>query len=267
MSEYEVREPLKRRLKWPFSRQRLIEMTVVIFGVLIALGLENLVQEVRLRGDARELEAAFREDILSAVRLSVERETISPCLAQRLVFLADRVITPGGTMDAAPAVRFPGASMDFALPQPYRAPKRTWRTFSFDRALGSEAFKRIPASRARAYGQIFAQIKSMNEANAAEYLAIGGIGPLAYPQPEMNVEVRTEMLQDITQLDRYQILARVVAGQIIEGAITMHGAEGLRTEIRSDRAGFVERALKRKAEYGSCVDLGATDRLIASVES
>ena len=86
----------KPRFSLPVSRERLIELGVVVFGVMIALGLDNLVQEVRLRGDARELEKAFRADIIEAVSNSWERQLVDPCQRQTLASLTERANSSEG---------------------------------------------------------------------------------------------------------------------------------------------------------------------------
>lgn len=261
MPEPEIAKGREPRLKWPLSRQRLIELAVVVFGVMIALGLDNLVEEIRLHGDARELESAFREEITSAASLSWERQVIAPCLRQQLVALSERVITPEGA--AAPTRNTAPGSIRYALPQAYRAPTRVWTTSSFDRALGSEAFKRIPQQRADAYTVVFAQIASRRDDNAAEFFAIAGLAPLAYPQPDLDHEVRADLLQNIALLDRQNAIAVTVSDQIIESAMTLPRGDAVRATIRDARADLDKRGLELKATYGDCVDLGATDRLIA----
>lgn len=264
MSEPEIEEAPKRRLKWPMSRQRLVELAVVVFGVMIALGLENLVQEIRLRGDARELEQAFRADIVAAVGLSWERQVVTPCLAQTLSSLTERVVTRGGALEAAPSAS--SGDFAFALPTPYRAPSRSWTTYTFDRALGSEAFKRIPYERADAYAVVFAQIQRRGEDNAAEYLAIAGLAPLSFPQPDLNDEVRSDLLQTLALLDRHQALAALQADQLIQNALTLPGSDDIRAEFLENRASLDEHGAVLREIYGDCVDLGATDRLMEMAE-
>lgn len=265
MSEqHETEGRPKRRVAWPLSRQRMIEMAVVVFGVMIALGFENLVQEIRLRGDAHEMERAFREDINNAIALSWERQAVTPCLAQTLSSLAERLTTPGGAADAAPEQ---GGSFAFAMPQPYRVPIRLWTTYTFDRALGSEAFKRIPRERADAYAVLFAHIEARREENAVEFSGIASLAPLAFPQPDMNAEVRAQLLQSLALLDRNQALAALSSNQLIRNALTLPGGDDIRAEILADRASFDEQGADLKASYGDCVDLGATDRLMAMARS
>lgn len=260
MSEPEVGDRPERRVGWRLSRQRLVEMTVVIFGVLIALGLENLVEEVRLRIDARRLEEAFRADILSAVRNSWERQIIAPCQARTLSALTERAVTRERGWDAAPSVR--NGSIVLVLPQPYRAPTRIWTTATFDRALGSEAFKRIPSERAAAYSTLFASIEARRELNEAEYLAISSLAPLAFSQADVDAEVRADVLQNLSLVDRQRALALVGADQFIERALALKGGADIRPQILSYRSEFDRRAEQVQAAYGDCIDRSATDRLM-----
>lgn len=265
MSEREVEERPKRRVTWSMSRQRLVELAVVVFGVMIALGLENMVQEVRLRGDARELEAAFRDDILGAVQYSWERQVIAPCLTQRLSALTEQVVAPGGGWEAAPAVST--GNIAFALPMPYRAPTRVWTTATFDRALGSEAFKRIPRERAESYSALFAQIEARRENNAAEYVAVSSLAPLAFAQADVDAEVRAQLLQSLSVLDRYRGLALIQSDQIISRALSLRGGADIRALVLDYRSEMDELAVSTRANYGDCVDLEATDRLMKRAAS
>jgi hypothetical protein len=263
MSEPEVEDRPERRVGWQLSRQRLVEMTVVIFGVLIALGLENLVEEIRLRGDARRLEQDFQTDIVSAVRNSLERQMTAPCQIQTLMALTERVVASDGGWQAAPTVS--AGTVALALPAPYRAASRIWTTASFDRALGSEAFKRIPRERAETYSVLFAGIGTRREANSAEYFAISSLTPLAFSQANVDAEVRTGMLQNLALADRHRALALIQANQFIEQALSLTGDADIRPHILASRSDFEEGVDYVEANYGTCVDRGAFDRLMKQV--
>lgn len=250
----------KTRFSLPVSRERLVEFTVVVLGVLVALGLENLIQEARFRGDARDLERAFVGDISNAVLLSLERQTVTPCLTQRLRFLSERVDAATGDTQPIEGV---SSSFSYATPQVYHSPIRVWVTASFDRALGSEAFKRIPADRADEYASLFAQIRRQQELNDAEFLAAMGLAPLGYSQPDMNAEVRADALQQISNLDRHR--AVIVAGseQIVEAALSLPIGKDVRRWLNEDdEAAYQKYRSKLRATYGDCVDFTAMDRLL-----
>lgn len=257
-----VQEPRTRwRLKPLMTRQRLVEMVVVVFGVLIALGLENLVQEIRFQADARDLERAFVTDLEGAVAVSLERQIITPCLAQRLAVLSERLASGAGALEAVAHNRT-NRNLDYATPQIYRAPTRLWITASFDRAQGSEAFKRIPAERAALYAAQFAQIADAQRVNAEEYFAIAGLAPLAYAQSDMNAEVRADLLQRVATLDRYQALMLVTSQQLVEGAFSLPEiGDDVRRPFVEERSELDEFGADIKEVYGSCVDLTVLDRL------
>jgi hypothetical protein len=261
MSDAEADSGPKTRFRWPLSRQRAVELIVVIFGVLIALGLENLIEEIRLRGDAMELERAFDADLGEAVQLSLERQAVSPCLVGRLKALEQRVLTPGDL--AAPVPAASGGSITFALPAPYRAPTRVWITSSFDRALGTEAFKRIPRERADSYAGVFAQIVTRQQANDDEFFAVAGLAPLVPAQGELDPEVRADLLRQLALLDRHQALAAIQGRQIISAVMAMPVGERIRAELREGPVG-TDWLAGLRSTYGDCVDTTAVRRLLVA---
>ncbi|CAN5399672.1 hypothetical protein BH09PSE1_BH09PSE1_10530 [soil metagenome] len=248
------------RLRLPVSRQRLMELAVVVFGVMIALGLENLVEEVRLRGDAQELEKALQKDISSAIQYGWERQAVDKCLTDKLTSLTERAISGDGSWEAAPAVSH--GSISLSLPAPYRSPVRLWTTASFDRALDTEAFKRIPRERADTYAVLFASITSRREGNAAEYQALARLAPLAVPMSGVDSEVRVEMLQALSQLDRDRALALIQADQFLARALKIPGSDAVRMGVLEQRELYAEAAQSLETNYGDCVDRGAAHRLM-----
>lgn len=261
MSEPEPDPRPKPGIRLPVSRQRLVEFAVIVFGVLVALGLENLIQEARFRGDARDLERAFVADVGGAVFLSLERQAVTPCLIQRLRALSEHVDTATGEMEPVGTLF---SDFGFATPQVYRSPARVWVTASFDRALGSEAFKRIPVDRADEYASLFALISSQQELNDAEFLAAMGLAPLAYSQPDMTAEVRADALRQISNLDRHQAIVATASEQIVEAALALPliGEDVRRWLSEDGEAAFQEYRAGLRADYGACVDFTAMDRLM-----
>lgn len=260
MSETEPDPRPEPRLRLPVSRQRLVEFTVVVLGVLVALGLENLIQEARFRGDARELERAFVADVQRAVFLSLERQVATPCLIQRLRALSERVDAPTGEWEPVEAV---SSSFNYATPQIYHSPNRVWVSASFDRALGSEAFQRIPADRAAEYASLFAMIASQQELNDAEFLAAMGLAPLAYSQSNMTAEVRADALRQISNLDRHQAVIVTGSEQIVQAALSLPLGKDVRRWLMEDgEEAYQEYRSEMRATYGDCVDFAAMDRLL-----
>jgi hypothetical protein len=250
-----------RKSRLSISRQRLVELTVVVLGVLIALGLENLIQEARYRADARDLERALISDLTIAVELSLERQAIAPCLTARLRDIGDRVDAATEVIEAVDVVQS-SAGRGLVRPLVYRTPSRTWITASFDRAISSEAFKRIPSERAASYTRLFAAIRIQGERNAEEYFMAGDLGYLFYPRSIMNEEIRVETLNKISTLDRYQHLITLVSRQIVENLLSLPEiGEDVRLAFGSDVRRRKEFEASIRSNYGDCADLTVFDRL------
>lgn len=250
----------KPRFSLPVGRQRLVEFAVVVLGVLVALGLENLIQEARFHADARDLERSFSTEVSAAVFLSLERQGVAPCLIQRLRGLSERVDAATGEMEPVEAA---SSGYSYATPQIYNSPARVWATTSFDRALGSEAFKRIPTDRAVEYASLFALIRTQQDLNDAEFLAAMGLAPLAYSQPNMDAEVRADVLQQISNLDRHQAVIALASEQIVEAGLSLPLiGKDVRRFIIEDREFLQEYRSGQIASYGECIDFTALDRLL-----
>jgi len=261
MSDSEIEPRQKPRFNLTVSRQRLVEFAVVVLGVLVALGLENLIQEVRFRADARDLERSFTIEVTAAVFVSLERQGVTPCLIQRLRGLAERVDAATGEMEPVEAASPIGYR--YATPQIYHSPARVRATTSFDRALGSEAFKRIPTDRAAEYATLFALIRTQQDLNDAEFLAAMGLAPLAYSQPNMDAEVRADVLQQISNLDRHQAVIALASEQIVEAGLSLPLiGKDVRRLIIEEREFLQEYRSGQTALYGECYDFTALDRLL-----
>lgn len=235
--------PLRR---WGLAPQRVTELAVVVFGVLIALGLENTVQEFRWRAEARELEQLFRADLRDNLSRALERRAVDPCLSERLSALAAEADNPAGTY--RPQV-FPGLVDERAaskLPTAYRAPLALWRTASFERALGSEAAKRLPQERLIQYGTAFATVAVVREAQNEEANAIAALQPLAMGHRDLTAEVRADVLRDVAVADGAR-------GKMLLGTLRLiERIEAL--GIEPDVAWLRERLDQQRRVHGACVD-------------
>ncbi|RYG85902.1 MAG: hypothetical protein EON58_22385 [Alphaproteobacteria bacterium] len=138
---------------------------------------------------------------------------------------------------------------------------------SFDRAIGTEAFKRIPRDRAESYSVLFASITARREINAEEYGALARLAPLAFSMSGVDSEIRVEMLQALAQLDRDRALSLVQAEQFLARIHGLSGSDNIRAAIMEQRDDYNKATQKLVAIYGACVDRGAADRLMELASS
>lgn len=257
----EAEPPRPRRL--PLSRQRLVELTVVVFGVLIALSLESLVQEMRWNAEARDLERLFESDMGNNFALAMERIAVDSCLGQRLVALSDTVspaVGPTAAQRLAPIQR--ATAMQYVLPEAYRVNPRVWQTLSFERALGSEATKRITTERFSAYAAQFNIASGLSSRADTEQVVSAELAALAYAQPSLDPEVRADVLKTLTQLDRLRARMLIGSTQLIQSAGSFEQSRGrLHADLKQSRQ-VANIMLRGRQDFGACFDPDAAWRVV-----
>lgn len=266
MSEPIPDPPPKRKIRISISRQRMVEFTVVVLGVLVALGLENLVQEARYRADARDLEQALASDIADTLFFAAERQAVAPCISEKLAAFSQHM-DAAGEGPLAPARPTDGLGpLDYATPQAYRTPSRNWDTSAYERAIANESYKRIPAETARAYRLFYSQVDKQDNLNRNEFIAITSLAPLIIGPSIVSEEVRADLRRDLSYLDRHNTLMALVSQQLMEiGPEIPFVTEELRQRLRDEPEWIARSRTTATAAYGDCVDFTAADKLLSDI--
>ena len=68
------------------------EVAIIVLGVMIALGAEQVVEQWHWRGEVREADQRMRDDMRFDLAVASERFAIDPCLRPRLGELRDQLI-------------------------------------------------------------------------------------------------------------------------------------------------------------------------------
>ena len=116
------------------------EVGIIVIGVLIALGAQQLVENWRWRSEVRETDERLREEVGYSLSNAYERLAIDACLRPRLAELRDELLKTGS--------EWPGSQAQFAndvyhsgFPSVYRTPNRPWTQASWRAALSGETLK------------------------------------------------------------------------------------------------------------------------------
>lgn len=107
------------------------EVGIVVLGILIALGLEQLVETAHWREKVAQATAAVRSDLASYALLSAEQQVAGPCIDRQLDLL-ETALTAAG--DYHPAQLYIDGSL---IPFTVREPSRSWDSGAW-RAVVSE---------------------------------------------------------------------------------------------------------------------------------
>jgi hypothetical protein len=118
------------------------EVGIIVLGVLIALGFEQVVQAWRWRHDARETREALTSELEYSALWADERIAVQKCLRDRITQLTAKLHGSGTHWDADPVVlgnprRPVGRSLQTSLPLAYRAPHRPWLSDEWQTAKSS----------------------------------------------------------------------------------------------------------------------------------
>lgn len=229
------------------SRKRLTELAVVVFGVLIALGLENMVQEWRWRQEGRELEALARQELEVNLAQAIERIAVDTCLRDRVTLLASGLRGEATSYAPQPAARGTNSSVNRALAQAYEPVLRPWRSASMERLMGAEASKRVPPERLLAQSRVLTTIDSIRRDQVDEVAASGRLLPLAVGVSQLDAEVRTALLADLGELDRARAGVELLSRRLVDRGIELGVAPNIR-----DVQGRLEDV---RAVSGDCVDV------------
>jgi hypothetical protein len=175
------------------------EVGIIVLGVLIALGAQQVVESLHWREEVREADKRIRDDIVSNLTNASERFAIDPCLRNRLAelrdsLMLDRVYWPGSRASFANDVYKSG------FPSVYRTPNRPWMQGSWNTALNGEVLNHFKPERVRQLALVFDDAALLEQTQSDEVATSSDLGDLAFAG-EMSAEERRSNLKLVARLD------------------------------------------------------------------
>jgi hypothetical protein len=190
------------------------EVGIIVVGVLIALGAEQVVESFRWRHEVSEATGALREEVEGHSYDATEVTMAEPCVDQQLVDLEKALLAPG---PYKPVPLYADAQ-NFQFT--YRAPARNWPDNVW-RSIASEGvdshFDRdFRMNLARHYAQVAEQAQRVEQADAITFR----MRILAQPiQPDPNA--RAAMAAELEQARGIYQLMVIVSNQLLRDADLM----------------------------------------------
>jgi hypothetical protein len=224
------------------------EVGIIVLGVLIALGAQQVVEELQWRSEARATEAALEEEIMDGVEVATERIAVSTCLRTRIAELGNELARSRGEWRGDP-MRLGGQTdaNSGVLPPAYRAPRRYLRMDTWETAKNKGVLDHLPRGRVAAYSAIYTQLAHMQQLSDIERGEVPALAMLSYDGP-LDAESRTHAIDSLAQLDS-------INSHLVLGARNLiSAAEGLQLEYspaqKKDVAAIIQRL---RIVYGDCV--------------
>ncbi len=170
------------------------EISVIILGVIIALGLEQAVEAWHWAQQTRETENALRGEIQESVNAVAERQAFDDCMKRQLAALETAAVTRRPL--AEPFAKLPRR----VVPDLYLSPWREWTSGSWQAAMGSGAVSHMDPERVNTYSEIFKSIQDIDDITRRERETEGALAPLAGPAFDQSEANRIRVA--LTNLDR-----------------------------------------------------------------
>jgi hypothetical protein len=186
-----------------------MELVVVVTGVLIALWLQEWVQQRQALQNMDTAEGAIHDEVRNALTSLIWREAISKCHLDRenLIkkgLMGDSDRWPGLDENAlyvssgSPGERF-GAPL--VVPSVYTRPADTFTTSAWTSALATGSL--VPMNRKR-FGKLVAiydHLQRLNQNREIEDRAAAKLSVLGFPV-QLTPEIRTELMSALYDVDR-----------------------------------------------------------------
>lgn len=227
------------------------EVGIIVLGVLIALGFEQLVENWHWRSEVRETDQRLVSEMRLDLANAYERFAIDPCLRPRLGELRDQLLMTGD--------QWPGSTATFAndvyrsgFPSVYRTPKRPWSQAAWRTALSGEALGHFRPSRVQEFSTLHDTLDELNQTQAEEVQAAISLGDLAFSGP-ISATDRRANLKTVAKLDELDARMLYLARLLIDEA----RAGGIRPDPQVSR----DHVAQQRNYRGSCVKSPPLDSL------
>lgn len=219
------------------------EVGIIVIGVLIALGAQQLVENWQWRGEVRETDQRLREEIATDLSSAYERLSIDHCLRPRLAELRDQLLTSGPTWTGSRAT-FANDVYHSGFPSVYRTPNRPWRQAYWRTALNGGTLDHFSAKRVEEFSRLHDTVDALYQTQAEEVDASESLGDLAFAGPINTTDQRAN-LKTVARLDALDARMLFLAHLLFD--------ESRQAGIRPDAAAVQQAITQQRAYRGACV--------------
>jgi hypothetical protein len=182
------------------------EVGIIVVGVLIALGAEQLVESWHWRKEVDQARSALGFELADSVGEGYEREHIYDCVEGRLDFLA-------ATVDEAAATgRLP------PLPFPESTPFRTWLDATWQTTMAGQVASHFDRRQLTVYGEIYGFVQNLQQLGPRELAVWSRLDAIAGPGRPITSEETVSLRNDIAEARLLNRLTTIAGMRLREAA-------------------------------------------------
>ena len=194
------------------------EIGIIVIGVLIALGAQQLVESYNSRRQLEDANRRLAVEIISNLRVAHERLIINQCQKNRIAELRDQ-LTASGSQWKASTAKFGTGVYDDVLAPVYRGPSRTFPQDAWRAAISSGVLNYGSADRVQKIATLYSMVAAMEAIQTAEGNDAALLGDLAFDGP-ISAEGRRDDLKTLSRLNNANAKLVFFAHELITDAAT-----------------------------------------------
>jgi hypothetical protein len=236
------------------------EVGIIVLGVLIALGFEQVVQAWHWRVEARHTRQALTNEAILSALWAEERIAVQQCLRERIAQLATKLNNGGPNWTADPVIlgraRNPmGRETETAIPAAYHTPHRPWLTDEWETAKSTGIVDHMDREDVRLFEFVFRTVSELRNYQNEETMLAPQVSFLSFNQ-SLDPQSRVQTLVTLARLDYINGMEGQMAREMLLAARATHLPMGRmqigpRTTTFPAATNQVVTALRDR--YGSCV--------------
>jgi hypothetical protein len=233
------------------------EVGIIVLGVLIALGFEQLVQAWRWHQEVLSTRQSLTNEIENSALFAIERLAIQPCLRDRIAHLETKLNSADPNWTADPMVLGEPTAPGFqsTVPLPYGVPHRPFVSDIWDTAKSTGVIDHMNQKEAHSFEFMYTNIDRLRASQDEETATIPQLSFLSFNQ-SLDPQLRAQSLVSLARLDLINSYAAGYSRQTLSSIRSMHLAFGPPTwgggfpTFEAARRRILNNDRKR---YGRCV--------------
>jgi len=183
------------------------EVVIIVVGVLIALGAEQIVETLHWRREAQDAQESLRNEIADHAFSASEVVITQPCIDQQLATLEQTLFRPG---PYAPAPSYQTVLGEVS----YRAPSRDWADNVWRTVVGEGIASHFDPDLRLTLSSYYTQLATMRDSNQETDQLSRRLRILSRPiQPD--AAARLNLIQELEEARAHFAFMKLVGNQLL----------------------------------------------------
>jgi hypothetical protein len=202
------------------------EVGIIVLGVLIALGFEQLVEQWRWHRDVETTRQALANELATSANQAAVLLAVESCQRDRVGELAARLRATNGRWTADPMQLASGAKLtphwdERSIGRVYVVPLRGWSQDAWDTSKSSGVLDHMKRDEVAAYSSVYVEVGAIRDFQNDELLLGSKLSFLSADQ-RLDDRSRNDALSTLGQLDALNSTIAGISSLMIDEVKNLH---------------------------------------------